>query len=162
MKPSNWKQEEIEYLKEKMGVLSFKTIAKNLGRTETACIVKSKRLKLHSFKHNTDLITVSDAAEMLNIDRNTVYYLVEAGRLKPRYKNIRYKSKQLFLNYDEVCDFATIYQKQNNKKWTEYEISRLYCLFKMGKTYSEIGKELNRTESAISHKIRRLIKRKVD
>lgn len=155
---NNWSTEETEYLKNQIGTLTFKTIAKNLGRTETACIVKAQRLKLRAFKFNSELITVAEASEILRIDRTTLYRLIKLGEIRAYNKNIRYNSKQMFLKYGEVCEFSETYRPQSYSQWSEYEISRLYCLMRTGKTYAEIAEILGRTESAVSHKVIRIAK----
>ena len=44
----NWTPEEEAYLQDKWGTLSVSTIAKNLGRSIDAVVVKSQRLRLGS------------------------------------------------------------------------------------------------------------------
>lgn len=52
-----WTKEEEDYLADKWGSLSIKTIAKNLGRSENSIIVRKDRLKLGSFLENGEYIT---------------------------------------------------------------------------------------------------------
>lgn len=53
----NWTKQEEEYLAEKWGTLSVETIAKNLGRTENAVVVRKCRLGLGAFLENGDYVT---------------------------------------------------------------------------------------------------------
>lgn len=53
----NWTKQEEEYLAENFGTLSVKTIAKNLGRTENAVVVRKCRLGLGAFLENGDYVT---------------------------------------------------------------------------------------------------------
>lgn len=53
----NWTKQEEEYLAENWGTLSVKTIAKNLGRTENAVVVRKCRLGLGAFLENGDYVT---------------------------------------------------------------------------------------------------------
>lgn len=57
MKHKVWTKEEKEYLSDKWGALSIKTIAKNLGRTENAVIIMVRKLQLGAFLDNGDYIT---------------------------------------------------------------------------------------------------------
>lgn len=52
-----WTQEEINYLSDKWGTISIKTIAQNLGRTESAVINKKIRLKLGAFLESGEYVT---------------------------------------------------------------------------------------------------------
>lgn len=52
-----WTKEEEEYLIDKWGTLSVKTIAKNLGRSENAIVVRKNRLGLGAFLESGEYIT---------------------------------------------------------------------------------------------------------
>ena len=51
---NKWTDKECDFLKENIGTYSMAYIAKSLGRTETAVLVKAKRLNLGCFKNNSD------------------------------------------------------------------------------------------------------------
>lgn len=53
----NWTKQEEEYLTENWGTLSVATIAKNLGRSENAIVVKKCRLGLGAFLESGDYVT---------------------------------------------------------------------------------------------------------
>lgn len=53
----NWTKQEEEYLIEKWGTLSVKTIARNLGRSENAIVVRKNRLGLGAFLESGEYIT---------------------------------------------------------------------------------------------------------
>lgn len=53
----NWTREEEIYLEEHWGTLSIDTIAKNLGRSRNAIIVKAQRLGLGAFLKSGDYVT---------------------------------------------------------------------------------------------------------
>ena len=53
----NWTKQEEEYLAENWGTLSVATIAKNLGRTENAIVVRKCRLGLGAFLDNGEYVT---------------------------------------------------------------------------------------------------------
>ena len=153
---NKWTDKECDFLKENIGTYSMAYIAKSLGRTETAVLVKAKRLNLGCFKNNSDKITVADVCEMLDIDHKGVYRMMRLGKIKYQKKRIRYNSYQYFFDYEYIVKFAEQYQKQNFKRWTPYEISRLKLFLSRGLTYKQIGKELGRSEIAIKKKIIRI------
>lgn len=53
----NWTKQEEEYLAENWGTLSVATIAKNLGRSENAIVVRKCRLGLGAFLDNGEYVT---------------------------------------------------------------------------------------------------------
>lgn len=53
----NWTKKEEEYLAENWGTLSVPTIAKNLGRSENAIVVRKCKLGLGAFLDNGDYVT---------------------------------------------------------------------------------------------------------
>lgn len=53
----NWTKQEDEYLAENWGTVSVATLAKNLGRSENAIIVRKDRLKLGAFLESGDYVT---------------------------------------------------------------------------------------------------------
>ena len=53
----NWTKEEDEYLIEKWGTVSVKTLAKTLNRSENAIIVRKNRLGLGAFLDNGEYVT---------------------------------------------------------------------------------------------------------
>lgn len=44
-----WRAADVEFLADNIGRMTFKGIAKKLGRTESACITKANMLKLGFF-----------------------------------------------------------------------------------------------------------------
>lgn len=155
---NKWTDKECNFLKENIGTYSMAYIAKSLGRTETAVLIKAKRLNLGCFKNNSDKITVADVCEILDIDHKGVYRMIRLGKIKYQRKRIRNNSYQYFFDYEYIIRFAESYQKQNFKRWTPYEISRLKLLVLRGLTYKQIGEELGRSEIAIQKKINKTIK----
>lgn len=61
----NWTKEEDLYLEEYWGVKSIATIAKNLGRTKDAIMVRKNRLGLGRFLDNGEYITYSQLLKAL-------------------------------------------------------------------------------------------------
>lgn len=54
-----WTQEETTYLKDNWGIVSVKTIAKTLNRSESSVLSKKDKLKLGAFLDNGDYITLN-------------------------------------------------------------------------------------------------------
>lgn len=121
-----WSQKEIEYLQEKWGYISVSAIAKKLGRTETAVILKAKRLGLGSAYTSGEYINANQIAELLKIDRHTVtdYWIARCG-LKAQKRVMRKKFAMWLVKFDEFVKWL----KENQDKWD----SRKLELFALGK-----------------------------
>ena len=64
-KGKNWTKQEEEYLADNWGTLSVATIAKNLGRSENAIVVRKGRLGLGAFLDNGDYVTWNQLLETI-------------------------------------------------------------------------------------------------
>lgn len=135
----------------------MKKIAKHLNRTETACFIKAKRMKLGVFRNRTELLSITEAAEMLGIGYKSLVRIIKKGELQYKEVPIRNNVIRKFLDFNEVMNFRTSYSKQNNRKWSSYEISRLRMLLMQEKTYAEIGKILGRSRYAVYKKANRIL-----
>ena len=60
-----WTAEEIEYLKDNVGLKSFDAIAKRLERSKISVYRKAERLELGTYVENTEYLSINDIAEML-------------------------------------------------------------------------------------------------
>ncbi|ETI96906.1 MAG: hypothetical protein Q606_CBAC00005G0015 [Intestinibacter bartlettii DORA_8_9] len=54
-----WTQEETTYLRDNWGIISVKTIARTLNRSESSVLAKKDKLKLGAFLDNGDYITLN-------------------------------------------------------------------------------------------------------
>lgn len=72
----NWTKEETEYLCEKWGTLSVKTIAANLGRSENAITVRKNRLGLGAFLENGEYITWNQLHIALGLGSSNGYKMI--------------------------------------------------------------------------------------
>lgn len=151
-----WTKEEVDFLKNSIGSMTFSAIAKKLNRTETAVLLKTKRLGLGAFKENTDLLSINEVAAMLDIDRKMAWSIVNSGKIKSVRKNIRGKTYRRFCRYEDVLKFKKTYQKQCYKKWSDYEKSIMRMCQQKGLSQAEIGKRLNRSIAAVEHKVSRM------
>ena len=68
-----WTQEEYDYLQEKWGQISLKTIAKNLGRTEAAVLIKIQRLGLGTFLENGEYVSWNQLLKAVGYTGGTKY-----------------------------------------------------------------------------------------
>lgn len=100
MSSRRWTKEEIEFLEEKWSYTSVSAIAKKLNRTETAVIIKAKRLKLGSAYTSGEYINANQIAKLLKIDRHTVtdYWIAKCG-LKAKKKVMRKKFGMWLINH---------------------------------------------------------------
>lgn len=88
--PKKWTKEEIEYLEDKWGTVSVKTIANNLGRTENAVVVKKTKLGLGAFLNSGDYITWNQLMAAIGVDNSGSGYKMISW-VKNRWFPIHYK-----------------------------------------------------------------------
>ncbi|MCI2256054.1 helix-turn-helix domain-containing protein [Domibacillus sp. PGB-M46] len=72
-----WTEKDLYFLQKRVGNCSLSAIARQLDRSETAVSLKLKRMGLGNTKHATGLLTGSELAKALNVDRKTVYNWVQ-------------------------------------------------------------------------------------
>lgn len=103
-----WSEAEEMYLEESWGVKSIKTIAKNLGRSENAVIVRAQRLGCGAFLEAGDYITLQQVLTELYGERNTSYArtrLVEKYGLPVKTKVVR-RCRFLVVNIGDFWNWA--------------------------------------------------------
>ena len=153
----SWSIEEIQFLENSIGTRSFTYIAKALGRTETSIIVKAKRLKLGSFRANMDYISITEFAEMLGVGRKMAWYLVDKKKIPSVRKYHKSNCQPIIcIKYDDAVKFVKTYQKQQNNRWTPYEVSVLKFLKAKGLSIIEIANKINRSKASVAHKLSRI------
>ena len=69
----NWTKQEEEYLAENWGSVSVSTLAKNLGRSENAIVVRKCRLGLGAFLDNGDYVTWNQLLETIGHGHTNSY-----------------------------------------------------------------------------------------
>ena len=72
----NWTKQEDEYLAEYWGTVSVATLAKNLGRSENAIIVRKSRLGLGAFLESGDYVTWNQLLKAIGCGSNAGGYKV--------------------------------------------------------------------------------------
>lgn len=175
-----WDEEEIELLEEESGKVNLKSLAKKLGRSETAVFQKQQRLGIGGFLQNTDMLTCNSVAKILGVEFRTVAHWESKGLKSYRKRPYRmYKQNELvrFLkehqelwNANRVTD-ATIFlnaewflqkKKKDTKNttwfwsWEDREI--LKHLRREGYTIREIAEKTGRSESSIKYYLYRVIR----
>lgn len=81
VRPSNWSEEELEYLEKNVNRQSIKTIARALGRSVNAVKVKSARLH-YKLRYRDGWYTKKEVAEICGVDHKKVQTWIERGDLK--------------------------------------------------------------------------------
>lgn len=109
-----WTEEEINTLKDLWGTKTIPQIAKKMGRSINSIKIKSTRLKLGAFKSNSEYLSVTQIARILNIDTHTILdRWIEKYNLK--FKLIAPSGIQKFkyVNIDDLLEWL----KNNQDKW---------------------------------------------
>ena len=86
-----WLDEEVTYLEEKWGIISVDCIAKKLGRTKNAILLKAHKIGLREQSiANGTYLTPKDISSVLGVGTRTVYNWMKLGYLK--YKRLKVNS----------------------------------------------------------------------
>lgn len=101
-----WTEEETTYLKEHIGNTKISTIAKNIDRSETAVILKMKRLGIGNTKEHTGLMTSGELAKILDVDRTTIRGWIERHGLPIKKKIPRTEKTFRFVDNEEFWSWA--------------------------------------------------------
>lgn len=87
-----WNEDEIDFLRENVGVLRVPAIAKRLNRPIEGVFLKMKRLKIANTKKQTGLLTMGELANLLQVNRKTIenwHYRHELPVIKKKTKDIK-------------------------------------------------------------------------
>ncbi|MCP3764742.1 DNA-binding protein [Domibacillus sp. A3M-37] len=107
-----WTGEDVSFLQKRVGSCSLSAIAKQLNRSEVAVLLKLKKLGLGNTKNATGLLTGSELAEALNVDRKTVHHWVQFHGLEATSRITCYERKFCLIDVDSFWQWA----EQNQKK----------------------------------------------
>lgn len=112
--PKAWSLEEQNYLEDNWGRLPTAKLAKRLNKTETAIVMKAKRLGLGAASAPGEYINASQISRLLGVDRHTVldYWAKKCG-LNGRYKIVRSTQKLFMVKFDVLINWL----KLNLDKW---------------------------------------------
>ncbi|MBM7570394.1 DNA-binding protein [Aquibacillus albus] len=184
MNKRKWTDEEIQYLKDHLGRLKIATIAENLSRTETAVILKLKRLGISNTKSSVGRLTMHQLAVLLKVDPTVVKLWIQNHGLPYKRRVTRSTRKFYFIDQEEFwewayhnkhrIDFSKVeYQSIvpepswvelerknersiNYKSWTTGEIRRMLHLHTSGSNFEYISSELNRSLVSVKRKYQRI------
>lgn len=127
----HWSEEEIMYLEEKWGVVAIDNIARKLGRTKNAILLKAHKIGLREqVIANGEYLTPKDISDVLVVGTKSVYNWMEKGYLKYRKLRINSVKKyqitianfKLFLEtYQEKWDTRVADIKFINTCFTSYK-----------------------------------------
>lgn len=108
----NWTDRDVYNLQKRVGTCSLSAIARQLDRSDTAVLLKAKRMGLGNTKNATGFLTSSELAEMLNVDRKTVYNWIQFHRLEATSRITCYTRKFYFIDVRSFWKWA----EQNREK----------------------------------------------
>lgn len=103
-----WKQDEITYLIDQVGKLKLPTIAKNLNRTETAVLLKLKRLGYGNTKEQVGMLTFGELSRHLGLDRKIVQGWAERHGLPYTTKVTNKFKRYYFVDTEDFWNWASV------------------------------------------------------
>jgi excisionase family DNA binding protein len=107
-----WTDKDVYFLQKRVGNCSLSSIAKQLNRSEAAVLLKLKKMGLGNTKNATGLLTCSELAEALNVDRKTVYNWIQFHGLEATSRITRYERKFYLIDVKFFWKWA----EQNQEK----------------------------------------------
>lgn len=175
-----WTEEEEQLFEELWGTITIEALARRLNRSVYSLKVKAIRMGLGSMiRNNTDILTVYDIIDILNITRDRIINWSKIGlNLKKKY--VTKERFYYYVEWNDLLKFLKEHQdlwdankvdlymlgeefdwlKEKRKRdafnkplsykvWTNEEKNRAISYFKFGYSYEDIAKLLNRSEYAI-------------
>ncbi|MCP3764077.1 DNA-binding protein [Domibacillus sp. A3M-37] len=107
-----WTDEDVFFLQKRVGNCSLSAIAKQLNRSETAVSLKLKKMGLRNTKNATGLLTSSELAEALHVDRKTVHHWIRFHGLEAISRITCYERKFCLVDINSFWQWA----EQNPEK----------------------------------------------
>ncbi|MFV8829001.1 hypothetical protein [Alkalihalobacterium sp. APHAB7] len=114
MNRTKWTEEEVFYLTESVGKYTLSTIAQKLGRSETAVLMKMKRLGIANTRSQTGLLTTLELANLLKINSSSVRRWINEHGLKCTKKKTRTKRSYYFIDPEDFWEFAFQHREKIN------------------------------------------------
>ena len=175
MSGRRWTQEEIEYLEEKIGTYTAKSIAKKLGRSFNSVNLKLARMGISGFEGSTDLLTMNTVHKILGVEARTVKskWASKGLRIIRKGNYVCIKQEDLIkylkdhpedwnaykINDDSILMGYDWYKEKKqadepkNYNWTSAEVQRMKHLRQKGYYIREIAEEMGQSESSIKYKL---------
>lgn len=118
-----WTPGEIEYLKDRWGTDTPNVIAKELGRTTTAVIVKSKVLSLGSFLDNSEYLNSFQITQLMGIDSHVIQRTWKNHGFKMKKRRIRGNKQFEVITLEELVKWLKEHQELwDSRKVPEYAL----------------------------------------
>jgi hypothetical protein len=121
-KMPNWTNEELDYLQDKWGAISIKSIALNLGKSVTAVRSKAQRIGLTDARKNFDGITVNQLAKAIGREYVVVKNWIVRYGLPVRKKLFCQESRVLVIEYEAFWKWAEEHKELFNFTKMEWGI----------------------------------------
>lgn len=110
----HWLESEVVYLEEKWGVMTIENIAKKLGRTKNAVLLKAHKIGLREqVIANGEYLTPKDISSILAVGTRTVYNWMGKNYLK--YKKFKINSVK---KYQITIDSLKLFLEEHQEKWS--------------------------------------------
>ncbi len=107
-----WTDNDLSFLQESLGKKSLSVMAKQLNRSETAVLMKLKKMGLGNTKKATGLLTTRELANALQVDGKTVHHWIQHHSLEAKSRVTSYKRKFYLIDVHAFWEWA----KQNQEK----------------------------------------------
>jgi hypothetical protein len=181
-----WTNKEIEYLQDNWGTKGYKQIAKKLGRTTEAVMLKSHKLGLSGIMSVSDYLILNQISQILKISCPKIKKWAKIG-LKLNKRQLTLKRYMWFVTHEDLMEFlennpklwnatkveeyslgyepdwlinkrrSDKYVPLRRKTWTYEEDKELEKMYYIRQMdYKEIAKELNRTYMSVKRRMTRL------
>ncbi|ARD47595.1 SANT/Myb-like DNA-binding domain-containing protein [Sporosarcina sp. P33] len=111
----NWTAEEVEYLEDQWGVISYKTIAKKLGRTVNSVKIKATRLNLGDPRKCFNGLTLLQLSEVIGVNYNALNHWVKVYDLPVVNKRLASKKSVMFIKIEDFWKWA-----EKNKEMIDF------------------------------------------
>lgn len=123
-----WTGDETTYLKEKWGLAAIEKIAKKLGRTKSAVLLKAHKIGLREqIIANGEYLTPKDISTILTVSTKTVYNWMNKGYLK--YRKLKINSvKKYQISIENLIDFLKNHQEKWDTRTADVKYINVCCL----------------------------------
>ena len=114
-----WTQEEVDFLYDNLGVLSYKSIGKKLNRTSEAVRSKCQKLKLGGITLYSEFLTTAELGRAIGRDKSTIVRYIKNNGLPARKKILAMKRVYYQISLKNFWKWA-----EKNKeliKWDNFE-----------------------------------------
>ncbi|WP_156290759.1 hypothetical protein [Oceanobacillus salinisoli] len=101
-----WTQEELDFLEDKWGVFNRETIAKKLGRSSNAVMLKAQRMGLGDPLTHIDGITISKLSQVLNTHYGILKNWIKKYKMPAKQKRLTKEKSVWMISYQDFWKWA--------------------------------------------------------